>query len=166
MTFLHGACPATCAVETESYALDPLKDLVEYCEGTDGIYYMNGISTCQTATDSLTEIYMEDFEFGSDDCTDPDYVRPFETLMDDNLYVINMTTDYYLNITEYAIENCCLEEDDYSTYISTWEEDIAYIDDQKSHYSGTEIEESLDTIVALATSILNQLQGTTTTTSN
>jgi hypothetical protein len=142
----------------ESYALDPFKGEALYCLADDGIYYMNGMSTCQTTTDTLTDTYFLDFEFGTDVC-DPDNLRDFDVLLEDNIYVINGTATYYMGIVDDALENCCVEDGSYDSTISGWETEIQYIDSQKDKYSD-EITEKLSSIVSQATALLSLLQAT------
>lgn len=119
---------------------------------------MNGMSTCQTATDTLTETYFLDFEFGTDLC-DPDNLRSFDVLLEDNIYVINGTATYYQGIVDDALENCCVEDGSYDATITDWETHLTYIDNQKDKYSN-EIKDKLSSIVSQANQLLLLLQAT------
>merc|ERR550534_350956 len=156
--FTHPACPPSTCTAVESYALDPFKGEALYCLADDGIYYMNGMSTCQTATDTLTATYFLDFEFGTDLCQ-PENLRDFDVLLDDNIYVVNGTATYYQGIVDDALQNCCVEDGSFDSDISGWETEIAYIDTQKDKYSN-EIQEKLSSIVSQARDLLVLLQAT------
>jgi len=171
--FVHGACPprepeSTCTVLDTSYALSPLDDqtttdgekMVEYCLGSDGVYYMNGISTCSSTTTDLQSLYISNFYFGQNTCTEEEYVRPFEVLVDDNLFILNTTTDHYIDVVDNAIDNCCLEYSDYSDYLDTWEDSINYIATQRGNFP-EDIQEQLKSITDLAASLLQQLETST-----
>ena len=55
---------------------------------------------CQSTTETLTSTYFRDFEFGVDQC-EPDNLRDFDVLLDDNIYVINGTATYYIGIVTF-----------------------------------------------------------------
>jgi len=155
-SFVHSRCPPEQCEAMESYALDPLKSEVLYCLASDGVYYMNGMTTCQTTTDTLTSTYFRDFEFGVDQC-DPDNIRDFDVLLDDNIYVINGTSSYYMDIVDDAIANCCVEDGSYDSAVSGWQDEINYIDLQASKYSN-EIRDKLNDITSQARDLLALLQ--------
>jgi len=172
-SFVHGACPprepeSNCTVLDTSYALSPLdsqttsdaEPMVEYCRGSDGVYYMNGISTCSSTTTDLQSLYISNFYFGQNTCTEEEYVRPFEVLVDDNLFILNTTTDYYIDVVDNAIDNCCLEYSDYSEYLDTWEASIEYIESQTDNFPD-DIREQLRSITELAEGLLQQLDTST-----
>merc|ERR1739848_961439 len=95
---------------------------------------MNGMATCvngqqigtvQATNSALQSRWWDDFEFGQDVCGDS--VRDFDVLLDDQLWVIEITINDFEQKANDAINRCCLDESNYSSIIDDWAGEIAFI---------------------------------------
>merc|ERR1719433_1329952 len=107
--------------------------------------YMNGMMTCVDTTsvnytttdaqnDRLEYIWRNDYEFGTDECS-ADQKSP-ELLVQDHVYIANGTLMEFQELTDYAVENCCLTGNtEVRGYVDNWQEQIEIIEDQIGVYS-------------------------------
>merc|ERR1712062_22148 len=127
-----------------------------YCELNNYIY-MNGMLICvntqtyNTATllyDKLYDVWWNDFYLGTNDCPDVTEPKSFDLLIIDHIGIIGGYAEYYLNLTEYALDNCCLSESDFEdTDFNYWAQSINFIQSTSSKYTA-DIQAQIDSIVA------------------
>merc|ERR1712062_95605 len=140
----HSRCPPEVCTDSTIYDPELFENVVEYCVTPESEFYMNGMRVCvngvQTITvdgtvNALENRWWDDFYFGQGICSDD--VRDFDVVLDDQLHVIDVTITDYESQTSEATDRCCLEESDYSSIITGWEDEIAYMETQIPRYSGT-----------------------------
>jgi len=139
---------------------------VDYCELNIYIY-MNGMLICVDTTvystadslyNKLYDIWWNDFYLGTNSCPDKTETKAFDLLILDHIGIIGGYATYYLGLTEYALDNCCLSESDFSDYdFNEWTTNIAFIQSTKSRYTA-EIQAQIESIVTQLNSLKTSLE--------
>lgn len=139
---------------------------IDYCELNNYIY-MNGMLICvdtRTYTDAdalytkLYDVWWNDFYLGTNDCPDVTEPKAFDLLLLDHIGIIGGYADFYLNLTEYALDNCCLSESDFADYnFDEWTQNINYIQSTANRYTA-DIQAQINSIVQQLNSLKTSLE--------
>merc|ERR1712157_209760 len=104
-------------------------------------------NTASSLYDKLYDVWWKDFYLGTNDCPTVTEPKSFDLLILDHIGIIGGYAEYYLNLTEYALDNCCLSESDFADNdFGQWQQSIDFISSRQSKYTN-DIQAQIQSIV-------------------